>query len=261
MTNNIDFQTLQAASQFNQGIAVKNAFELAQNSYPGDGIVLGIAEDIRNVIQVTWLMRKDFLTKQKLILKPTEDSKAIGTIKTCSREGHSLEDYPVMVQHSYQLPNPIITFGVGNGMHVQKLTKPELFSAVGNSYSYKHDHHSTALISGLTSISLQTAKVANQLSILKKSKNSSLKMYNVWNADNEPGYGSCIHTYANGEGDPLSSFDRQPYLVPLKGNLEEVANFYWDLLNPEYKVSLVVKKISINNPSQVEILIINLNQD
>jgi hypothetical protein len=36
-------------------------------------------------------------------------------------------------------------------------------------------------------------------------------------------------------------------VLPLKGSIEELAEFYWDVLNPEHRVALVVKLISIES--------------
>ena len=56
------------------------------------------------------------------------------------------------------------------------------------------------------------------------------------------GFGACIHTYA-GDGDPLPPFDGDPYAVPLAGNIDEIADAYWDVLDADNKVALAVKTI------------------
>ncbi len=57
------------------------------------------------------------------------------------------------------------------------------------------------------------------------------------------GFASVIHTYEK-NGDPLPSFSRDPYPVPLAGNGEESADLLWGALDSEYRVALVVKTIS-----------------
>ena len=56
------------------------------------------------------------------------------------------------------------------------------------------------------------------------------------------GFGACLHTYA-GDGDPLPPFDGDPYAVPLAGNIDEIADAYWDVLDADNKVALAVKTI------------------
>ena len=47
-----------------------------------------------------------------------------------------------------------------------------------------------------------------------------------------PGLGHCIHTYS-GDGNPLPSFDSEPFIVPLFDDINETANFYWNILNED----------------------------
>ena len=68
------------------------------------------------------------------------------------------------------------------------------------------------------------------------------------------GFGYCITTYL-GDGDPLPSFRGEPYLVPLPGGIEKVAEFFWSILNAEHRVSLAVKFIAVTwGKSQVHII-------
>lgn len=60
------------------------------------------------------------------------------------------------------------------------------------------------------------------------------------------GFGACIHTYL-GDGDPLPSFDVDPYPVPLADTIDEIADAYWDALDGENKVALAVKTIEYDS--------------
>ena len=61
-----------------------------------------------------------------------------------------------------------------------------------------------------------------------------------------PGEGKCIHTY-KGDGNPLPSFEGVPYTVTVGNNIEETARRYWDMLNQENRVALLVKHINVEN--------------
>jgi len=257
MNGDNNFQTAQAAVLFNQETAVKNAVKLAQNSYPGDGIILGISEDFQNIFQVSWLMRRDFLISKRIMLKASLNPLETGLVGVSSEKEITEMDYNLMLQKTYQMPWSINTFGVGNGNHTERLIKKDLIFNLDHFYSYKKDHHCTPIISGLTSLSLESRMIKNQVAIIKKSKKSSKKIFAFWNTENTPGYGHCIHAYAE-DGDPLPSFEDEPYLVPLKGDTVNIADYYWELLNP---ISIVVKKISIRDPHYVEMLIRNNNED
>ena len=64
----------------------------------------------------------------------------------------------------------------------------------------------------------------------------------------QPGFGACITTY-EGDGDPLPSFGGGPYVVPLPGDIDEVANLYWGTLNEDNRVSIAVKFIDLSTGS------------
>jgi len=59
-----------------------------------------------------------------------------------------------------------------------------------------------------------------------------------------PGFGFCISTYMS-DGKPLPSYDGVPFRVLIDGELEDVATNYWQLLNPDNRVSLAVKFINL----------------
>jgi hypothetical protein len=60
------------------------------------------------------------------------------------------------------------------------------------------------------------------------------------------GFGRCITTYAC-NGNPLPAFKGEPFLIPLSGNIENVANSIWEMLNEQNRVALVVKFISLQH--------------
>jgi len=69
-----------------------------------------------------------------------------------------------------------------------------------------------------------------------------------------PGLGKCIHTYAT-DGNPLPSFDGNPYDISVFNTIKENINFYWDVLNPDNRVSLLVKFIDIaTGKAQIEVI-------
>ena len=55
------------------------------------------------------------------------------------------------------------------------------------------------------------------------------------------GVGYCVTTYM-GDGDPLPSFQGEPILLPLTGNVDDIANTYWEALNEDNRISLMVRE-------------------
>ena len=75
--------------------------------------------------------------------------------------------------------------------------------------------------------------------------------------DIAPGYGYCLTTYL-GDGNPLPSFKGDPLLLPLQGNADKIANFYWKELNQDNRISLAVRELTQTGDDQLKI--INRNQ-
>ncbi|MBR4022365.1 MAG: inosine monophosphate cyclohydrolase, partial [Ruminococcus sp.] len=72
------------------------------------------------------------------------------------------------------------------------------------------------------------------------------------------GEGHFIHTYM-GDGNPLPSFEGEPKLVGISGNIDEFTDMLWNNLNEDNKVSLFVRFVNLENGS-VETRIINKNK-
>lgn len=62
----------------------------------------------------------------------------------------------------------------------------------------------------------------------------------------EAGVGFGVSTY-NGNGDPLPSFDQYPFEFEMGKDRQETAHKLWELLNPEYRVAVVVREIDISS--------------
>ena len=71
------------------------------------------------------------------------------------------------------------------------------------------------------------------------------------------GEGHFIHTYM-GDGNPLPSFEGEPKLVGIEGDIDTFTNTVWENLNADNKVSLFVRYIEIET-GKYETRIINKN--
>ncbi|MCX7015615.1 MAG: inosine monophosphate cyclohydrolase, partial [Candidatus Sumerlaeota bacterium] len=60
------------------------------------------------------------------------------------------------------------------------------------------------------------------------------------------GFGHCVTTYL-GDGNPLPAFRGEPYLLPLSGQPDQIAQTLWQALNAENRVSLAVKSIGLTH--------------
>tara|TARA_B100001540_G_scaffold230621_1_gene204793 strand:- start:192 stop:518 length:327 start_codon:yes stop_codon:yes gene_type:complete len=93
------------------------------------------------------------------------------------------------------------------------------------------------------------------LSIISKSdfsvEHSEFRLYSY--TDIAPGYGYCLTTYMS-DSKPLLSFKGSPLIVPLQGNAEQIANYYWLGLNQDNRISLAVREISQTGEDRLKII-------
>jgi len=116
----------------------------------------------------------------------------------------------------------------------------------------------TPRISGIMHIENGTYNYA--MSILK-SANGNPEACNRYTFAYEnclAGEGRFIHTY-QGDGNPLPSFEGEPKLVSISGDIDTFTNKIWNSLNEDNKVSLFVRFIDIET-GEYETRIVNKNQ-
>lgn len=237
-------------------IACRNMTNLKNNVYPGRGIVIGKSPDAKHLIQVYWIMGRSKDSRNRIFKK--EDS---GFVKTepfdkSRQTGSSLTIYhPVKHYSNYHI--------VSNGCHTDTildgLNHGKTFEQSLKETSYEPDHpHYTPRISGL--VNLDDDLYDYQLSIVKRihdhPESCVRSFYNYTQAI--PGKGHCITTYT-GNGDPLPSFEGEPFVVELFDDIETVVECYWKTLNQENKISLLAKFINAKS-NRTTIKIINKNR-
>ena len=113
----------------------------------------------------------------------------------------------------------------------------------------------TPRISGLinTSTDLSYTYKLGILKTVQGNANYTTRHYHTYETP-VPGFGHCITTYL-GDGDPVHSFEGEPYTVALMNNLEETANHFWSILNDDNKVALLIKFIDpATNQSDIHIV-------
>ena len=105
----------------------------------------------------------------------------------------------------------------------------------------------TPRISGIIKVDPQ--KTFNYAMSILKSENGNPDSCNRFTFSyNNPinGEGRFIHTYM-GDGNPLPSFEGEPKLIAVEGNISEFGSNIWNSLNSENKVSLFVRYIDLSD--------------
>ncbi|MDD2823262.1 MAG: IMP cyclohydrolase [Candidatus Daviesbacteria bacterium] len=233
-----------------ENIAISNLQTLKENPYPGDGIIVGRSDSGR-LVQVLWLMGENEKTRNR---------------KFTIRGGYL--NTSVKVEPIYDLGDedqPHLTYNalrrcerhhfVSNGETDSILKKyrdrrprsyMDLPRATEGIVHMPDAPNYTPRIIGVTNEADRSVFFNNTavLSVISKDPISgidSMRSYYEFSSL-VPGFGVCAHTYddfANEE--PYPSFSKDPFLVPLLGDTNEIAQSIWEVLNPKNRVAIVVK--------------------
>ncbi len=212
---------------------------LRANAYPGRGIVIGMSPDSGHLIQVYWIMGRSENSKNRIFVRE-------GTsVKTEVFDAAKVVDKSLIIYNAARIvkKSHVVTNGDQTDTIAEHIAKNGTFESAISSRTFEPDAPNyTPRISGIAD--LGDTLHSYKLSILKSIGNNPNHVTRHIFAYEKPipGVGHCIHTYIR-DGNPLPSFSGEPYLVSLFDSIEETADFYWNLLNPDYRVSILVKFI------------------
>ena len=227
---------------------------LRANAYPGRGIVLGRSADNQYAVAAYFIMGRSENSRNRVFV-PTEDG-----IRTEAHDPAKMTDPSLIIYH------PVRRFGRGlvvtNGDQtdtiVDFLQRGLPFDQALQTRCFEPDEPNyTPRISGLLS-----PDGSYKLSILKSADGDPGCCCRHFFTYDAPlaGQGHFIHTY-QGDGTPLPSFAGEPAAVALTApDAETLAQSLWAALNPDNKISLFVRYVSLADGSWTD-RIINRYQD
>lgn len=234
--------------------ARQNLMKLANNSYPGRGIILGQSASGRYLIQVYWIMGRSANSRNRLFELEDNAVRAKAFDAAEVQDPTLIHYYPARIYKNFH----IISNGDQTDTIVSYLQREESFVSALNSRTFEPDAPNyTPRIAGM--FDLDDPKFAYTLAIVKTMAGDPATCQHQYFFYHTAvsGIGHCLHTYA-GDGQPLPSFAGEPYPVPLWDTLDEVAAGYWKLLNDENKISLLVKFID-KDTKETRIKLLNKN--
>lgn len=225
-----------------QALADRTVQQLRTNAYPGRGIVIGLTPDATRYVQVYWIMGRSENSRNRIFV-PEEN----GFLRTEARDPAKLSDPSLIIYYPLRHEGGahIVTNGDQTDTIWEALKSGGTFEQALGTRTYEPDPPNfTPRISGI--VDLGDKQNAYKLSILKSNENdeSQTKRQFFQYEKAIPGYGHFISTYV-GDGNPLPSFAGEPQLAPLFDDEKETARFYWDLLNEDNRISLLVKTIGV----------------
>jgi len=232
-----------------KAVAERNLAErIGNNPYPGRGLILGMDESGSHLVQVYWIMGRSANSRNRVFCADA------GSVWTEAADPAKVEDPSLIIYNAMRemAGAYIVTNGDQTDTIYQTLAHGGSFEQALSTRKHEPDAPNyTPRISGL--FDLRMGMPIAKLSVLKASpfaESASLRAY--YQLDEfASGLGHGITTYM-GDGKPLPPFEGEPFLLPLTGDAESIADLLWEALNEENKVSLAVKTIaSLSGTSRI----------
>ncbi|MBP5198839.1 MAG: IMP cyclohydrolase [Lachnospiraceae bacterium] len=228
--------------------------ELSNNAYPGRGIVIGTDKTGKYAVTAYFIMGRSVNSRNRIFAVEGEG------IRTEAFDPSKLEDPSLIIYAPVRVlgNNTIVTNGDQTDTVYDGLSKGLTFEQSLRSREFEPDGPNyTPRISGLMHV--EGGKFDFAMSILKSNNGdpSCCNRYTYTYDNPKAGEGRFIHTYMH-DGNPLPSFEGEPKVVEIEGNIDEFTNAVWTSLNEDNKVSLFVRFIDIAT-GKYETRIVNKN--
>ena len=229
--------------------------EVANNAYPGRGIVIGTSPDGTKAITGYFIMGRSENSRNRIFVEEGED------IRTEAFDPAKLEDPSLIIYAPVRVRgnDTIVTNGDQTDTVYDLMAEGKTFEEALRTREFEPDAPNyTPRISGVMHVA--DGKFSYEMSILK-SDNGNPDCCNRYTFSYDKpvaGEGRFIHTYKH-DGNPLPSFDGEPTLVEMVDDINEFTEKLWDNLNGENKVSLFVRYIDIKT-GEYETKIVNKNK-
>lgn len=217
------------------------AGELAGNAYPGRGIVIGKSADEKYAVMVYFIMGRSSNSRNRVFVEDGEG------IRTQAFDPSKLEDPSLIIYAPVRVlgNKTIVTNGDQTDTIYELMDKQQTFEQALRTRTFEPDGPNyTPRISGI--LHIENGGYNYAMSILKSDQgdSSSCNRFTFAYENPKAGEGRFIHTYM-GDGNPLPSFEGEPKLVEIAGDIDSFAKNVWENLNEENKVSLFVRYIEI----------------
>ncbi len=223
---------------------------LSSNEYPGRGIILGISPDGSKQVAAYFIMGRSENSRNRIFEKRNDGiyTKAFDESKM---EDPALIIYAAVKQSGNSL---IVTNGDQTDTIYEFLEAGDTFEHALDTRKFEPDAPNfTSRISGV--ITNKSGGCMYKLSILK-SLDEEGGTCGRFTYSYEPvaGKGHFIHTY-KGNGNPLPAFAGEPVPVNIYDDCNEFAQYIWNSLNSENRISLYVRYTDIKTGEYTETLI------
>ncbi len=231
--------------------------ELSENEYPGRGIVVGCSKDGKYAVMAYFIMGRSSNSRNRIFVEHEEG------IRTQAFDESKLEDPSLIIYSPVRVidnktivtngdQTDTIFDGILNGISFEQSLRCREFEPDAPNY--------TPRISSIVRVDPDRNQFRYVMSILKSNNGNpdACQRFTFGYKPPVAGEGHFIHTYMH-DGNPLPSFEGEPKLVKMEGDIDTFTNMIWNNLNEENKVSLFVRYIEIAT-GKYETRIINKNK-
>lgn len=226
---------------------------LANNTYPGRGIIIGKSADGTKAVTAYFIMGRSNNSRNRVFVEEGENV-VIHPFDASKVEDPSLIIYyPIRVLDN-QL---IVTNGDQTDTIANFIKDGATFEQALETRCFEPDAPNyTPRISGM--LTFDEGDFTYKMSILKSAdENGSACNRYTFSYAPLAGVGHFLHTY-DCDGNPIPTFTGEPERVAIEGGIDEFSDMLWKNLNEQNKISLYVRFVDLRDGS-VESRLFNKN--
>ena len=208
--------------------------KLANNTYPGRGIVLGITPDGKKAVAAYFIMGRSVNSRNRVFIEERDG------IRTEAHDPALMKDPHLIIYHPVREIGAglIVTNGDQTDTIWEYLAKGESWEAALRTRMFEDDGPNwTPRISGI-----QAKDGSYKMSILKAAdpEGNACARY-FWEYPATAGLGHFLHTYVCDGNPVIPTFQGEPERVAIGADMEAFTAELWENLNENNKISLFVR--------------------
>lgn len=225
-------------------LSASNVLSLEGSPYPGRGMIVGYWNGL--LVQVYWIMGRSFNSRNRVFVLGEDGVLFVEAADPSKVEDPRLIIYTAMRE---EMINNVRYCVVSNGSQTDVvadgIAEDHSMQASLKNKNVIYEPDSPNFTPRITAMChFEHGKPIIEMSLLRKSPFSDECCRHLFEINGiGSGFGHCLTTYRGDNGDPLLPFRGEPYLLPLAGDANAIADFYWKKLNADNKVALAVKFI------------------
>lgn len=228
--------------------------DLAGNSYPGRGIVIGQSADGKQAVVAYFIMGRSVNSRNRVFVEEGAG------IRTQAHDPAKLSDPSLVIYAPVRVlgEDTIVTNGDQTDTIYDFLKEGKTFEEALRTRTFEPDGPNyTPRISGI--VERGEGSFTYKLSILKScGGDPDFAQRFFFEYAPKAGLGHFIHTYKQ-DGDPIPSYEGEPTPVSIEGDIDAFTASLWENLNEDNKVSLFTRFINLET-GKAETRIVNKNQ-